>query len=69
MPAVAFVASRASHVGRVRGDRKHQKGFPGPGYCRLGHETLDNSLRRAVAIEAKAYKGLYNHVREEVIIG
>jgi hypothetical protein len=58
MPAVTNVTSRASHAGRVKGDRSDQKRYPGPPDWGLGHEpdnlipvknlncweTLDDSL-------------------------
>jgi hypothetical protein len=58
MPAVTYVTSRASHAGRVKGDRPDQKRRPGPPGWGLGlvadnliplknincKETLDDSL-------------------------
>jgi hypothetical protein len=43
MPAVIYVAIRASHAGRVKGDRPVQKRYPGPPGWGLGHEA-DNLI-------------------------
>jgi hypothetical protein len=39
MPAVTYVTSRASHAGRVKGDRSDQKRHSGPPGLVLGHEA------------------------------
>jgi hypothetical protein len=39
MSAVTFVASRASHAGRVKGDRPDLKSYPAPSGRGLWHEA------------------------------
>jgi hypothetical protein len=41
MPAVAYVASRASQIGRVKGDRTRKKILAGPPGLTIGHAVVD----------------------------